>query len=209
MYNYDGIPNSQMIDYIFARDKKAFYQLSLLEQFYMSWNITLERLYEGYKAKKSEAIKVGLYGAHNVDENGDQIGASLKTKSKAIAAELDALVANKYGEKFDENSLGFEYLKGFVNWCEAKGVRCIFMPSTLMYFETYKSEKKERWFYENLADVVRSKGWEFVGEPYVYMYDKKFYFNTDFHLVAEAREVRTKQMVKDLAVVIDSKSSLE
>ena len=207
MYNYDGTPNSQMIDYIFARDFDAFYTLNLVEQFHMLWDITLKRVYKGYKGYESKPIKAGLYGAHNIDEFGDQIGATLKTKSKAISAELDVLVANKYGEKFNEDSLGFKYLTKFVSWCEEKGARCIFMPSTIMYFDSYKSDAKERWFYENIANVVRSKGWEFVGEPYEYMYDKKFYFNTDFHLVDSARKTRTRQIVKDLKR--DSKSSLE
>jgi len=198
MYNYKGVPNSQMIDYIFARDIDAFFTLSLKEKFYMLWDITLKRVYEGYTSKTSKPVKSGLYGAHNVDENGDQTGATLQTKSKAISAELDVLVANKYGEKFDRDSLGFKYLKEFVSWCETKGAKCIFMPSTLMWFDSYKTDKKERWFYENIANVARSKGWKYIGEPYKYMYDKSFYFNTDFHLVESARKVRTTQMILDL-----------
>lgn len=198
MYNYDGVPNSQMIDYIFARDFDAFYELSLKEQFHMFWDITLKRVYDGYMAGKNTPVTSGLYGAHNVNEFGDQIGATLKTKSKAIAAELDILKANKYGEKFDKNSLGFEYIKEFISWCNSTGVKCIFIPSTIMYFDNYKGDEKEKYFYENIANVIRSKGLVFVGKPYEYMYNKKSYYNTDFHLVDSARRTRTKQMISDL-----------
>jgi len=187
-----------MIDYIFARDMGAFYTLSFKEQFRMVWDVSLKRVYEGYTSGEVKPVSIGLYGAHNIDGYGDQVGNTLKNKSKAIAAELDALVANKYGADFDEESLGFEYIEKFVSWCKDRKIKCVFMPSTLMYFDVYKSDEKERYFYENLAKVMRKKGFEFVGEPYKYMYDKKFYFNTDFHLVDSARDVRTRGMIGDL-----------
>jgi len=198
MYNYDGVANSQMIDYIFARDIEAFNTLSLYEQFGMVWSVEFKRILDGYSGYVNKPIKRGLYGAHNVDGHGDQRKTSLKYKTKGIKKELDSLVANSYGADFDADSLGFTYLEEFVTWCERKGAICIFMPSTLMWFDSYKSVASERWFYENIADVVRSKGWKFVGVPYEYMYDKKFYFNTDFHLTNKGREMRTKKMIKDL-----------
>jgi len=198
MYNYKGMPNSQMIDYIFARDFEAFYSLTIKEQFHMLWDITITRVYDGYKAGESKAVTAGLYGAHNIDEFGDQKNTKLKDRSDWLKNELNSLEANHYGKDFDKSSLGFEYLKEFVSWCENKGAKCVFTPSTLMYFETYKTNKVERYFYENLADTVRSFGWEFVGIPYEYMYNKEFYYNTDYHLGDGARRTRTQKMIFDL-----------
>ena len=198
MYSYDGVPNEQMIDYIFSRDFDAFFSLSLKEQFYMVWNITFKRLYEGYMALGGKSVESGLYGAHNIDNNGDQIHTDLKYKSKAMQKELDKLKANHYGAEFHQDSLSWSYLKDFVSWCERRDVEVIFIPSTLMYFDEYKNDKKERWFYENIANVVRKKGFTYVGEPYNYMYDKSYYLNTDFHLVKEGREMRTKQIILDV-----------
>jgi hypothetical protein len=72
------------------------------------------------------------------------------------------------------------------------------MPSTMMYFEAYKQDLEEIRFYETLPLEIEKRGWIFVGNPYDYMYDKKYYFNTDFHLTSEGKEIRTNQIVKDL-----------
>lgn len=210
MYSYDGVPSVQMIDYIYARDMHAFYALSFKEQFYMVWNITFGRVYDGYMSKGGKPVRVGLYGAHHIDGNGDQINTQRGYKSEAMQDELDALDAHHYGAEYDSDALGWEYLEEFVLWCEEKGAKVIFMPSTLMYFDSYKRDEKERWFYENLANEVRKKGWSYVGEPYEYMYDKEFYLNTDFHLIDSGRKIRTQQMILDLkGYGLDSVSSRE
>ena len=89
-----------------------------------------------------------------------------------------------------------------MKWCKARDARVIFMPSTLMKSESYFRNAKEKWFYENLANEVRKKGFVYVGKPYEYMYDISNYFNTNFHLTNKARKMRTLQMVQDLKPII-------
>lgn len=199
VYTYDGTPNAQMIDTIFSRDMDFFYALTLKEQFLMVWNITLERILTGHEAKGGTPISSGLYGAHNIDVRGDQIGATTAAKNEHIEKELDALVPNNYGEIYKKDALAWHYFEEFVAWCDARDVKVIFMPTTMLFFDAYKKDAKERWFYENIAKEITAKGWRFVGEPYEYMYTKEHYFNTDFHLTSEARDMRTRQMIGDLA----------
>jgi hypothetical protein len=198
MYSYNGMPNEQMIDFIFSRDMGIFFNLSLREQFYMVWNITFKRLKDGYEALGGAKVTKGLYGAHNVNRYGDQVGATLKSKSKSIKKELNALKANRYGSEYNSDALGWKYLEEFVSWCDKKGVQTIFTPSTMLKFNIYKKDKKERWFYENISNEVKKRGWIYLGDPYDYMYTKKYYFNTDFHLINMGRIKRTKQMILDL-----------
>lgn len=198
LYTYNAMPNQQMIDSIFSRDIEVFSYLTLKEQFYMIWHVTFKRLYNGYKALGGERVSKGLYGAHHIDAFGDQIQTSLKDRTKGMQDELNTLKANKYGAEFTPKTLAWSYLENFIDWCDAKNVKVIFMPSTLMYFDTYKSDSKEKWFYENLANTIHSKGYQYVGNPYSYMYDKSKYLNTDFHLIDSARDIRTKQMILDL-----------
>jgi hypothetical protein len=199
VYTYDGTPNTQMIDTIFSRDIDFFYALTPKEQFLTVWNITLERILAGYEAKGGTPVNSGLYGAHNVDARGDQIGATAAAKNEYIEKELDALMPNNYGKIYKKDALAWYYLEEFVSWCDARDVKVVFMPTTMLFFDVYKKDSKERWFYENIAKEVEAKGWSFVGEPYEYMYTKEHYFNTDFHLTSEARDMRTKQMIADLA----------
>lgn len=198
MYTYNGIPNEQMIDYIFSRDIKALYTLTPKEQFYMVWNITFKRLYDGYKATGGTKVTQGLYGVHNIDEFGDQLGNTQEAKSEAIATELDTHKPNNYGSLYSKDLLMWSYLDEFVLWCKSQDARVIFVPPTMLYFDTYKTDPKEKWFYENIANEIKNRGWEFVGNPYDYMYDKSSYFNTDFHLTNEARVLRTKQLINNL-----------
>jgi hypothetical protein len=198
MYNYDGEPNIQMIDYIFSRDIDAFFELSFKEQFYMIWNIPFKRVYDGYMAKGGKRVASGLYGAHNIDNYGDQINTSLRYRTKSMQKELDMLKPNRYADEFSRDALSWGYLDKFVKWCKKREVKVIFMPSTLMYFDIYKKDKAQREFYENLGDEIRKRGWIYVGKPFEYMYDKSLYLNTDFHLIDKGRKLRTLRMIEDL-----------
>lgn len=198
MYNYNGIPNEQMIDIIFSRDFNLFFELTLKEEFLMLWNITFNRLIKGYTDKSNINDFKGLYGEHNINKYGDQINTDEKYKNEDMIKQLNRYNANKYENNFNENNLAWDYLTDFVQWCKKKSVKVIFMPSTMMYFDNYKNDLKNKEFYTNLPKFIQNKKWNFVGNPYDYMYDKKYYFNTDFHLTKEGKELRTNQMIKDL-----------
>lgn len=204
MYSYDGTPGVQMIDYIFSRDLSYFMSLSLQEQFYMLSHIDLKRVYKGFFYKGGEKIKNGLYGAHNINENGDQINTNVKFRTQGMLNEIITHDKNpeKYGMTFDKDSIGWEYIRDFVNYCKQLNVKVIFMPSTLMKHDNYYTTPKEKWFFENIAKEVRQRGWTYIGNPYNYMYDKSLYFNTNFHLIEEAREIRTGRMIEDIRLGI-------
>ncbi len=202
MYSYDGDSGLQMIDFVLGRVPELFWKLTFKEQFYILWHVSLKRVWDGYFHQRKKPMMVGVYGAKNIDENGDQTKTEVGFRDKNMQKELDSMKPERYGARFDKNALGWDYLEEFVEWCKRRDVRVIFMPSTLMRDRSYLTDKKERWFYEHIAKIVRNRGWKFVGEPYVYMYDKKMYFNTKFHLINKARKKRTLQMVEDLKGVI-------
>jgi len=201
MYGYDGVPNEQMIDSILSRDRALFFQLSFKEQFSILWNVTLNRIYRGYQKKGGQEVRVGLFGVHHLDNNGDQIRTDVKYQSKWMRGRIYNHFANTpetYGKDFQENSLGMQYIEEFVNWCEKRDVKIIFMPSTLMKHNSYVTDLKEKWFYHNIQNIIKNKGWNYIGNPYDYMYDKQYYFDSNFHLVKKGRELRTTQMIEDL-----------
>jgi len=211
MYSYRGRPGVQMIDYLFARAPHCFWKLTREEQAYMLWHITPQRVWEGYGGYRETPVTRGLYGAHHIDNRGDQNGTSAAERTEAMWQEVQRHTTRpeRYGSDFDADAPGWRYLAEFVSWCRARRARVVFMPSTLLYDAYYRNDPKEKWFYMHLADEVRQRGWQFVGEPYDYMYDPAYYFNTNFHLTAEGRERRTVQMIKDLTaagVILDMSS---
>jgi len=208
MYSYNGVPNAQMIDYIFSRDMNAFWWLTLKEQFLMVWNISLSRLYNGYIYKGGSPITTGLYKVGNINQYGDQINTSVKYRTKQMREKLDRFEPKKYGRDYKSKALGWKYLEDFIFWCRDRDVEVIFMPSTIMRCDNYYSDEKERWFYKNIANEVQDRGWRYIGNPYDYMYDKNFYFNTPFHLIDKGREIRTKKIIKDLEYNLNIRSYL-
>ena len=200
LYSYDGKPGVQMIDYLYARTPYMIKALTLQEQFWLFWHTRFKRLVAGYTDGKEVQVTRGLYGSHHVDTFGDQTETQKAKQTQGMKDEIAQHQKHPetYGKDFDPDALGWAYLSNFVEWCEKRDVPVIFMPSTLMKDDTYVSDKKEKWFYAHIAQEVKKRGWHFVGDPYAYMYAAEAYLNTNFHLVDEAREKRTLQMIKDL-----------
>jgi len=200
MYSYEGKPGVQMIDFLLSREPKCFWKLTWEERFYLLWHVSLKRVWEGYSDSKESPVTSGLYGAHHIDRYGDQTHTSIRYRTEDMYREVlrYAKQPEMYGKQFDPHALGWKYLQKFVEWCSARNVKVIFMPSTLMWHTQYESDTKERWFYTHIAKEVRKRGWIYVGNPYDYMYKKQWYFNTNFHLIERGRKMRTAQMIADL-----------
>lgn len=200
MYSYGGEPGMQMTDFLLAREPKCFWKLTLKEQFYLLWHVSMKRVWEGYKTYENSPVKSGLYGAHHIDAHGDQNGTSLSERTESMYREVLKYRKNPevYGSTFDTEALGWKYLEKFTAWCRARDVKVIFMPSTLMRHKSYEKDLQEKWFYGHIAQEVQKRGWHYVGDPYAYMYEPPMYLNSNFHLIRRGREIRTRKMVKDL-----------
>ncbi len=200
LYSYDGKPGIQMIDYLYARAPWMLKKLTWSEQLWLFWHVSFKRLLAGYGDGEESPVTQGLYGAHHINIYGDQINTEKSSQSEAMKEEIKRHQEHPetYSDSFDTQALGWEYLTSFVTWCEARNVTVIFMPSTLMYHPSYKDDKKERAFYENIVHEVKRRGWNYAGIPSAYMYGAEAYLNTNFHLNDEGRKRRTLQMIKEL-----------
>ncbi len=202
MYAYDGKPGVQMIDFLFSREPGCFRTLHPAEQFYVLWHVTIGRIIDGYLNKGGEPVKEGVYGAHHIDEYGDQTHTEVKYRSEAMYQYLlqsyNITPPFPYGKHFSQSAPGWSYLKDFIQWCAERHAKVIFMPATQMVHHSFYDVPVERWFFTNIAEEVRSRGWNYVGKPYDYIYPESLYFNTDSHLIDRGRTLRTRQMIKDL-----------
>jgi len=200
MYSYQGEPGVQMIDFLLAREPECFWELTWKERFYILWHVSIKRIQEGYSGYRDTPVTSGLYGAHHIDAHGDQTRTQTAYRTEQMYQEV--LTHDRhpetYGTKFDAHALGWKYLEKFVSWCQARHADVVFMPSTLMRHAQYREDPKERWFYTHIAQEVRKHGWAYVGDPYAYMYEKRWYLNTNYHLVEQGRKRRTQQMIADL-----------
>jgi len=197
MYGYDGVPNTQMIDYIFAREPRIWRTLGVFERFAVVWNVTLARVWQGYQ-KIEDRAAVGLYSVYNIDQRGDQINTGREFIGEDFLRELGDAPVYRYGKAFSPNSLGMRYLRDFADYCEENGIVLVFAPTALLKKPEYFSDAIEREFYMGLPDIVRGFGMGFVGDPYAYMYEVDCFFNTDHHLHQECKKIRTAQLIEDL-----------
>ena len=202
MYTYQGKPGVQHVDYVLSRKPACFWKHHLKEQLYLFWHIPFERIIEGYFDNRHTPVAKGAYGAHHIDDHGDQTHSAASQRYKGAYQDvLDRYVTKppyRYGKEFDRNAPGWKYIEEFVSWCKARQVTTIFMPATLLPHKSYYDDPKERWYFTHIGEEIEKRGWMYVGKPYDYMYDTEYYYNTDFHLTDEGRTLRTLQLIKDL-----------
>ncbi len=200
LYSYNGEASKQMIDYFLSRRPAFISRLSASEQSYFYWHVTLDRIYAGYFEHSKEAVTTGIYGAHHINNYGDQTHTGVHEKNRQTQIELKKHIdlPVKYSESFDRHAPGWRYLEYFVQWCTEKNVRVIFMPPSLMWDASYSNTSAEQKFFTQLIEEIRRRGWRYIGDPYTYMYKNKWFFNTRYHLTEEGRERRTEQMIEDL-----------
>ncbi len=194
MYIYDGEANSQMIDYIFARDPSFLKELYPKELFNVLFKVSFDRILTGYKEYQNREVRAGIYGAFNIDNWGDQINTEVKSRSREMFNEVLNHKAETYAKEFKRDALSWKWLKSFLKWTKERDIKVILMPPTMMFQKEYQKED----FYKNLPQIAKKKGFIFIGEPLKYMYDKKFYFNTNYHLIDRARDFNTENIIKDL-----------
>ncbi len=202
MYAYGGKPGVQMIDFLLSKEPKCFWTLLPSEQFYILWHTTMDRIIKGYKAEGGAPVKKGLYGAQHIDSHGDQNETEIEYRTEAMYQKVlqryTISPPYTYGKDFSRSASGWSYLKEFIEWCQERDARVIFMPAALMPDKSYFDDPREQWFFTHIAEEVKRQGWNYVGNPYDYMYDESLYFNTDSHLIDRGRTMRTEQMIRDL-----------
>jgi hypothetical protein len=200
MYSYSGEIGIQMIDYLLSREPSFFWKLSIKEQFYILWHTTFARIIDGYIYKGGETIRSGVFGVHNIDKYGDQIKTNNKYKESYMYKEIKNYKNNpeKYGKSFKKDSIGWDYLKEFINWSKDKNVTVIFMPSALMKHSSYYKNPIEYKFYKDIGTIVQNRGWNYIGDPFDYMYNSSYHFNTNFHLTDRGRVFNTNKIIIDL-----------
>jgi len=194
-YNYDGVAGAQIIDQIWARDASFFWELRAKEKFYMLFMTEFRRIYDGFWAKGGERIMIGPYGYANVDEGGNQIRTS-KNDALQWKNDMEATLKElprRYGSG-GVNKEALEWIRKYAEYLSKKGAKLIILPPAMMEHEFYKSDEKERDFYNGLRDKMSKIGVKFLGNPYEFMYERDMMFNTDYHLTDEARVVHTKKV---------------
>lgn len=197
-YQSDGKPSEVYSDFILSRDTDYFYSLSTIDQFMVISSIKPKRLFKGLKSSINEELEstAGIYGVQNINNYGDQINIE---PNKMTAAEKSA-VDNTYASIISVSNLSdyfIDTMGSYIAWAQNNDICVIVMPPNYMFFAEYKDHRYTA-FHTNIKSYFSNRSTPHIGDNLTYMYDKKYYFNTKYHLNSEGVKLRTNQMIFDL-----------
>lgn len=197
-YQADDKPSEVYSDYILSRDGAYFRNLSLVDRLVVISSISTKRLYQGIKLYFNSTLKPtqGIYDVQNINSYGDQINIEPDKMTKKEFLAIDGLSADIIASSEISNNF-IRSMDEYVNWAKDNGICIIAMPSNHMFFSEYK-EKKYMGFLSKIKGYYASRDVKYLGNPLDYMYQKKFYFNTSYHLNSDGVQKRTLQVINDI-----------
>lgn len=197
-YQADGKPSEVYSDYILSRDSAYFRNLSMTEQLMVVSSVSFKRLYQGIKLHFNSVLKptIGVYGIHNINSHGDQINTEPSKMTHIEFSAIDRLHAEIISSS-EISSNFIQSMDNYFNWAKDSGVCIITMPPNHMFFYEYK-EINYTSFLSKIKGYYASRDIMFVGSPFSYMYEKKYYYNTSYHLNSDGVKNRTMQVINDI-----------
>jgi signal recognition particle subunit SEC65 len=194
LYIYDGEVNHVLLSFLLSHPG-AFPGFSFSSVVKAMWAAPLKRVLEGYLGMPEGFQVAGLYGPHNLDVNGDQVNSQLALRDGALHQAAVTKDAESYGQYFTADALGWNLWRKFADALQDRGACVIFVPPPMMFKAEYADRAQERRLYRDLPTAARQNGLNYLGDPRDFLYPSSWFFDTNYHLVAEKREVYTRALV--------------
>lgn len=170
---------------------------------YEAWQILMqtspERVLQGYQGLPEGFSVSGTYGTHRLDERGDQTDTLREQRQPWMAQQAIAEAPRRYGAEYRDSAVGWALLRYFQTQLKARNACLVIVPPAFLEHPLYRDAPAEKHFYTTLARQAAANGLNYVGNPYDFMYPADDMFDTDFHLVDEARRRHTQKLLGLLA----------
>ena len=153
------------------------------------------RILEGYRGIPDGFAVNGFYGPQHFDGRGDQTDSSRSRRTAGDVERVRSLPPERYGQLQDDGRYAWATLTSFRDWLLQQGACPIFVPPPMAFRESYRSVSREYDFYTELKERAREQGLFWLGDPYQAMRDENDFFDTNYHLVDEAREQYTQLLI--------------
>lgn len=193
LYSFDWEINQVFLDYLLSypglivSEPWTFWPRVL-------WATSVKRLYQAFLGVPEGFDAPGLYGAHNLDHNGDQINSALSDLHPDIHAGAANSAIEHYGKSFKREAFGWELWRAYYQSIIDMGGCVLFVPPPMLERQEYHDDPVERHFYQNFPDYVREAGLPYAGRPFDFMYPVSWFFDTNYHLVAEHKADYTQAL---------------
>ncbi|MCH8621924.1 hypothetical protein [Undibacterium sp. TS12] len=195
LYLDDGKANSQIIDYVMARDLDYWRSLPRTEQLRFAAGLGADRLLHGLRHLPDGPVTSGTYGAHHLDARGDQTHSSPAERTPADIAAVQASKAWDYAHRANTETGGWSSMAAYAQWARANQICLIAVPTVLLHHNKYDANPEDRAFYAQLPQRLGKLGIEYLGKPRDFMYPVNLFFDTDHHLQDWARDKHTASLI--------------
>ncbi|WP_312721901.1 hypothetical protein [Stutzerimonas kunmingensis] len=159
------------------------------------WQASLYRIWLGLKGLPDGFAPNGLYGPQNLDINGDQVRTEASRQEPWMREAVQASPVHQYGREASPLNATWSEWQALAEEVERQGGCAVFIPPALLNREAYH-RGKEHAYYAELPDRARAEGLNYHGEPFSFMYPEENFFDTNYHLNAEARKRHTEAVLK-------------
>ncbi|MBP8829411.1 MULTISPECIES: hypothetical protein [Desulfobacter] len=202
LYNYNYTINPVMVDFYLSEPgllAKQAWQLQLK----LLFAVTPERLIQGYRGIPRGFSVQGLYGPHHMNAHGDQTHSEVARQSENQKAIVNSLTPRYHGKNFSKKNEAWNLLTAFQHWADSRNICLIFIPPSFLFQQAYITDPVENHFYTTLPALARKKGLTYLGRPLEYMFPPDYYFDTPYHLTAEARQIYTTRIIELIGPIMN------
>lgn len=200
-YQRDSVPSEMLTSYLLSYDVEYIRLLSWYEQWRIFAGLKFTRLYAGYM-EQDFRNKEDINNFQNINAYGDRINIEPTKMTRRQQLAIKNLKPEEI-YKTELSSYFIGVMGEYLTWAKTQGVCIIVMPPSFMFFDEYRKKPYPE-FFSNIRTYFISRDVSFVGDPYSYMYEKKYFFDTRYHLNSDGVQKRNQKLIDDLGQNIDA-----
>jgi len=175
-------------------------ELSPVQLARLFWFTPLKRVADGYQGLPADYRVEGLYGPHNLNEYGDQINSEAARQEIWMREAVESSAVHDYGAQASRFQANWNRWAELARSIKAQGGCAVFIPPAMLDRPEYHVGVEYE-YYKGLAAQAQAHGLDYRGDPLGFMYPTELFFDTNYHLNAEAREEHSGKVATLLAGV--------
>lgn len=200
MYHGRYSINYPFLDYWWQHPGFRHMDVNVAQLSQVLWLTPISRVLSGYRGLPDGFAVSGLYGPQNLDERGDQLHSDASEQQVWMRSLVEQSEVETYGAKAHRWDANWSSWKTLADEVTAAGGCALFVPPPMLDRLSYH-QGRELHYYRSLPEQARAHGLNYVGSPLETMYPMGRFFDTNYHLNAQSRQLYTQQLVSWIAPV--------
>ncbi len=182
-------------DFILSYDRKYFINsINFVNKLKIIFSISINEILKKIKRIFNGKFKKEAYPSIYLNENGDYTRKNYKWVNKNNYKAFS--ISNEFKE-----TLALKDIKKFSKWCKLNGINFyISFPNTLNHDKYYTKDYRE--YFNFLLYYFKQNDIAIIGKPSDFLFDDKYFFDTDYHLNSDGAKLRTSELIKLLESII-------